>query len=78
MKRQYEVHIDHLVLPKSAVGSRQIRAAIERELARSIDVAGPKTSVSIEGVEVTAGGAAHPGVIGDKVSRAIRRKLSPR
>ncbi len=77
-KRPYEVHIDSVALPAGTVGTRAIRAAIEREVARAIKARGPTGDAALGPIEVSVGKATAPRAIGLKVAEAAGAKLTKR
>jgi hypothetical protein len=74
-RRPHEIRIDRVDLPPGTVGTRRVRAAIERELARllaetpaSADTALPATQVAVEA-------GTDPDAIGVAVARQIHAGL---
>jgi hypothetical protein len=74
-KRPYEVRIERLVLPPGTVGTRQVRAAVERELARTLRKSGPGADARLDALEVRLERGADAHGLATGVAKAARAKL---
>jgi hypothetical protein len=72
-RRPYEVRIDRLVLPPGAVGAAQIRAAVEREVARALRESGPGKDTHRVSLDVRLEGAGDAKSIGRAVAKAATK-----
>jgi hypothetical protein len=68
-RRPHEITIDRLVLPSGTVGTRRVRAVIERELARLIAAQPAEGDVGVPTVRVRVETAGDADAIGAAVAR---------
>ena len=74
-RRPQEVHIDRIVLPPGTVGTRRVRAAIERELARLLGDAPASADASLPAASVRVNAGTDADAIGVAVAKRIHLTL---
>ncbi len=74
-RRAHEISIDRIVLPPGTVGTRRVRAAIERELTRLLAAEPARAGASIPATNVRVGDGTDADAIGVKVARQIHKRL---
>jgi hypothetical protein len=75
-RRAQEIRIDRIVLPPGTVGTRRVRAAVERELARLLAAEPVQAGASVPAANVRVGGSTDADAIGVKVAREIHAQAS--
>jgi hypothetical protein len=75
-RRAQQIAIDRLVLPPGTVGTRRVRAAIERELTRLLGEQPAQADASVPATNVRVKGGGDADAIGIKVAREIHQGMS--
>lgn len=72
--RPHEIRIEHLVLPPGTVGTRRVRAALERELARLVAAEPAAGDAAVPAANVRVETGADASDIGAAVARQVHNK----
>jgi hypothetical protein len=77
-RRAQEIAIDRIVLPPGTVGTRRVRAAIERELGRLLSEQPAQAGTAMPVVKVRVKAGADVGAVGVAVAREIHKGMKRR
>jgi hypothetical protein len=77
-RRAQEIAIDRIVLPHGTVGTRRVRAAIERELTRLLGQQPAQAGAALPAARVWVKAAADADTVGVAVARDIHEGMKKR
>ena len=75
-RRAHDIAIDRIVLPHGTVGTRRVRAAIERELTRLLGERPALAGAAMPAVKVRVKAGADADAVGLAVAREIHEGMS--
>jgi hypothetical protein len=70
-RRAHEISIDRIVLPPGTVGTRRVRAAVERELTRLLAAEPAAGDASVPALDLRVAIGADPDAIGVAIARQL-------
>jgi hypothetical protein len=77
-RRAHEIAIDRIVLPPGTVGTRRVRAAVERELTRLLGEQPAQQGAALPAANVRVKAGADADAIGVRVARDIHERMQKR